>query len=196
MLSPTEKNLFILLVAISLTATYNTFGNMFKIILRGQGKLNFDNFVRRAWEGFLALASQGRIIRHRKISSLFHYGVAWGFIFYGLVNILDMMEGLITGFHFLEGNIRAIQTVAYTKKLLGEIGLEPERLEFFHVPASAGPLFAQRANEMTERARQLGKNPLRDTSKQTAGGKLDKQPDEHPPLPKAKHGKLISSRNG
>jgi len=96
--------------------------------------------------------------------------------------------------HFLEGNLRAIQTVAYTKKLMAEIGLEPERLEFFHVPASAGPLFAQRANEMTERARQLGRNPLRATSKQTAGRKLEKQPDAHPPLPEAKHGKLISSR--
>ena len=105
MLSPTEKILFALLVAISLTATYNTFGNMFKIILRGQGKLRFDNFGQRAWEGLLALAGQGRIIRHRKISSLFHYGVAYGFIFYGLVNIIDVLEGLIHGFHFLEGSI-------------------------------------------------------------------------------------------
>ncbi len=95
--------------------------------------------------------------------------------------------------HFLEGNLRAIQTVAYTKKLMAEIGLEPERLEFYHVPASAGPLFAQRANEMTERARQLGPSPLRATSKQTAGCKLEKEPDTHPPLPEAKHGKLISS---
>ncbi|MEJ2749015.1 MAG: [Fe-S]-binding protein, partial [Anaerolineae bacterium] len=105
MLSPTEKILFILLVAISLMATYNTFGNMFKIILRGQGQLRFDHFVRRAWQGLMALATQGRIIRHRKLSSLFHYGVAYGFIFYALVNLLDILEGMITGFHFLEGNI-------------------------------------------------------------------------------------------
>ena len=52
MLSPTEKVLFILLVAVSLMATYNTFGNMFKIILRGQGQLRFDHFVRRAWQGY------------------------------------------------------------------------------------------------------------------------------------------------
>ncbi len=105
MLSSTEKILFLLLVAISLVATYNTFGQMFKIILRGQGQLRFDNFAQRAWKGLVALAGQGRIIRHRKISSLFHYGVAYGFIFYGLVNIIDVLEGLIPGFHFLEGNI-------------------------------------------------------------------------------------------
>jgi len=93
--------------------------------------------------------------------------------------------------HFLEGNRRALRTVAHAKHLLGEIGIEPERLEFFHVPASAGPLFAERANEMTARARSLGPNPLRETFRQEAGGKLARSPDEHPPLPEAKHGQLV-----
>ncbi len=93
--------------------------------------------------------------------------------------------------HFLEGNLRAIQTVAYAKKLLKEIGLEPERLEFFHVPASAGPLFASRADEMTDRARKLGPNPLRTSIRQDAGTKLTSPVDEHPPLPESKHGTLI-----
>ncbi|OHB82637.1 MAG: hypothetical protein A2V98_22065 [Planctomycetes bacterium RBG_16_64_12] len=92
--------------------------------------------------------------------------------------------------HFLEGNLRAIRTVRHAQQLLAEVGLEPERLEFFHVPASAGPLFAERANEMTDRARKLGKNPLRETARQNAGGKLAREPDEHPPLPEAKHGRL------
>ena len=93
--------------------------------------------------------------------------------------------------HFLEGNLRAIQTVAHTKKLLAEIGLDPGRLEFFHIPASAGPLFAQRADEMTARARQLGPNPLRAKVGQPAGGKLARDPDGHLPLPEATHGRLI-----
>ena len=93
--------------------------------------------------------------------------------------------------HFLEGNLRAIQTVAYAKKLMREIGVEPERLEFFHIPASAGPLFAEKANEMTDRARKLGPNPLRASRKQLLGGKLARQPDAHPPLPEAKHGALV-----
>ncbi|MCA9933181.1 MAG: (Fe-S)-binding protein [Ardenticatenaceae bacterium] len=104
MLTNTEKLLFILLVAISLMATYNTFGQMFRIVQRGQGKLNFDNLGQRIWNGFIALMGQGRLIRRRKLSSVFHYGVAWGFIFYFLVNAIDVMEGMITGFHFLEGN--------------------------------------------------------------------------------------------
>jgi coenzyme F420-reducing hydrogenase delta subunit len=93
--------------------------------------------------------------------------------------------------HFLEGNLRAIQTVRYTKRLMSALGIEPDRLEFFHIPASAGPLFAQRADEMTARARKLGPNPLRKTMKQPAGGKLSKEPDAHPPLPEAKLGRLV-----
>ncbi|MDO8716636.1 MAG: hydrogenase iron-sulfur subunit [Dehalococcoidales bacterium] len=63
--------------------------------------------------------------------------------------------------HFLEGNMKAKQRVAQAKKLLKEIGLEPERLEMFHISASNAPLFAAACNEMTERARKLGPNPLR-----------------------------------
>lgn len=92
--------------------------------------------------------------------------------------------------HFLKGNVRAIHTIKHAKQLLADVGLEPERLEFFHVPASAGPLFAQRANEMTDRARKLGPNHLRETIQQNAGGKLARQADEHPPLPEARLGRL------
>lgn len=105
MLTVTEKLLFALMVAISLTATYNTFLLMAQVIARGQGRLNTDRFVRRAVEGLVALIGQGRLIRHRRIASIFHYGVAWGFIFYFLVNLVDILEGLIAGFHFFEGNI-------------------------------------------------------------------------------------------
>ena len=47
------------------------------------------------------------------------------------------------------------------KKLLQEIGLEPERVEMFHMGAPDAVLFAAAANEMTERARRLGPNPLK-----------------------------------
>jgi len=94
--------------------------------------------------------------------------------------------------HFLEGNLRAIQVVAHAKHLLAEIGLEPERLEFFHIPASAGPLFAQRANQMVERAMALGPNPLRFSAHEKYGKKLQREPDSHPALPPARFGRLVT----
>jgi coenzyme F420-reducing hydrogenase delta subunit len=94
--------------------------------------------------------------------------------------------------HFLKGNVRALGVVAHAKKLIKEAGLEPERLEFFHVPASAGPLFAQRANEMTERARKLGPNPLRDSARRECGSALPREPDAHDPLPPMHSGRLFT----
>lgn len=105
MLSSFEKVLFVLLIIICGVATINTFGYMFRIIGRGQGELSRDRAVRRIREGIIALFSQGGIIRHRKRTSIFHYLVAWGFIFYLLVNTIEVAEGLITGFQFFPDNI-------------------------------------------------------------------------------------------
>jgi F420-non-reducing hydrogenase iron-sulfur subunit len=63
--------------------------------------------------------------------------------------------------HFLEGNLRAKERVEYTKTLLDEIGLGGDRLEMFHIGASDAPLFAEAVEMMTNRAKELGPNPLR-----------------------------------
>lgn len=49
----------------------------------------------------------------------------------------------------------------YAKELLKEIGLEPERLEMFHIGASDAPGWARAVTEMTGRAKNLGPNPLK-----------------------------------
>jgi len=41
------------------------------------------------------------------------------------------------------------------------VGIEPERVEMFNMGASDAPLFAAACNEMTERAKKLGPNPLK-----------------------------------
>ena len=53
--------------------------------------------------------------------------------------------------HFIHGNLRAIKRVEYAKKMLEEAGINPERLEMYHIAASQGPLFAQRSKEFTEK---------------------------------------------
>ena len=105
MLTPIETVLFVLLVFICAVAAYYTWGQMFRIINRGQRQLYFDNLAHRLWVGIRTLFNQGSIMSQRRTVSLFHYGVAYGFIFYGLVNLVDVAEGLIPGFHFLEDNI-------------------------------------------------------------------------------------------
>ncbi len=46
------------------------------------------------------------------------------------------------------------------KKLLEEIGIEADRVEMYNIGASDAPKFATACNEMTERAKNLGPNPL------------------------------------
>jgi len=41
------------------------------------------------------------------------------------------------------------------------VGIEPERVEMFNMGASDAPLFVTACNEMTERAKRLGPNPLK-----------------------------------
>lgn len=102
MLTPIERLLFVLLVAICLTAAYTTFKLMADIVMQGQGQLRLDNLGRRLVVGAVALLNQGRMIRHRRLTSLFHYLVAFGFIFYGLVNLVDVLEAMIPSF-FIPG---------------------------------------------------------------------------------------------
>lgn len=105
MLSPTEKILFILLVVVCVVATINTFGSMGQIIWRGSGELNLKDLPQRVIKGVVALFTQGRIIRHRKLASFIHLGVAYGFLFFLLVNLYDVLEGFVPEFAFLYDNI-------------------------------------------------------------------------------------------
>ena len=57
--------------------------------------------------------------------------------------------------------MRAKRRVNQAKKLLEEVGIEGERVEMFNIGASDASLFAEACNEMTERARRLGPNPLK-----------------------------------
>jgi F420-non-reducing hydrogenase iron-sulfur subunit len=62
--------------------------------------------------------------------------------------------------HFKNGNGKAAQRVASVKRLLAEIGVEPERVEMFTMSAGMGGRFSQIASEFTDRIRKLGPNPV------------------------------------
>ncbi len=63
--------------------------------------------------------------------------------------------------HHERGNERGKARVARARALLERIGLEPERLDMFFVSGGMGATFAKIAQEMTERIRSLGPNPLK-----------------------------------
>jgi Fe-S oxidoreductase len=100
MLTNIEKILFLFLLLISAYAAFVTFRMMIRSIGRGQGEIARDDPWQRVIAMITGTLTQGGIIHRRPIASLFHYGVAWGFIFYMLVNLIDIIEGLISGFAF------------------------------------------------------------------------------------------------
>ena len=63
--------------------------------------------------------------------------------------------------HFMTGNLKAKKRVQYVKKVLEEIGIEPERVEMFNLSAGEGPRFAEIAREMVERIKALGPSPVK-----------------------------------
>jgi Fe-S oxidoreductase len=116
MLTFVEKTIFVVAVLVSLSLTYVTFSRMARIILRGQGQLDLENFPQRVVRGLIALLNQGRIIRHRRPTSLLHLFIAWGFLYYVLVNTADVLEGYIPGFQFLGSGV-----ASNTYRLLADI---------------------------------------------------------------------------
>ena len=58
--------------------------------------------------------------------------------------------------HFVSGNIKARKRVSYTKNLLNEVGVNPERLEMFNLSSSMGRRFGEICDEMTEKILALG----------------------------------------
>jgi F420-non-reducing hydrogenase iron-sulfur subunit len=66
---------------------------------------------------------------------------------------------------FMEGMTTAQKKIEYTKKLLTELGIEPERLEAFALSKAEGKQFNEAAEEMVNRARAAGPSPLKKAKK-------------------------------
>lgn len=62
--------------------------------------------------------------------------------------------------HYRTGNLRTRKKVEYVKRVLKEIGMEPERVEMFNLSSAQGARFAEIANEMVARIKELGPSPV------------------------------------
>ncbi|SMC69159.1 F420-non-reducing hydrogenase subunit D [Desulfocicer vacuolatum DSM 3385] len=63
--------------------------------------------------------------------------------------------------HFLTGNIKTKKKVIYVKKILEEIGMNPDRVEMYNLSSAQGGRFAEIAHEMTEKIHKLGPTPIK-----------------------------------
>jgi F420-non-reducing hydrogenase iron-sulfur subunit len=63
---------------------------------------------------------------------------------------------LIGDCHYISGNQKATKRIAYAKKLVKQMGIEPERVEIFYNSSAMGPQFAETCRKFTDTIRALG----------------------------------------
>ncbi|MCK4726282.1 MAG: hypothetical protein KAT29_10780, partial [Anaerolineales bacterium] len=99
MLTTPEKILFIIALLGSLFAAFKIALRIGKTIARGQGEVDWGITKERLVTVILKTVSLQPVFRLRFWPSLYHGLVAWGFIFFLLVNLVDIFGALIPGFH-------------------------------------------------------------------------------------------------
>jgi Fe-S oxidoreductase len=95
MLTLPEKALFIILAVISIYYTYRGFRQIIHIIRKGQPEYysRFNLPVDRIREALVRTITQITVFRNRPVVGLFHSFIFYGFTFYALVNLADLIEG-------------------------------------------------------------------------------------------------------
>lgn len=63
--------------------------------------------------------------------------------------------------HFVDGNLKARRKVNTVKKILEELGIEPDRVQMYNLSSAQGARFAEIANEMVGIIRELGPTPIK-----------------------------------
>lgn len=101
MLTGVEKGLFFVVTIVSLALSFKTFKGMFQLINRGADPIDWKRASKRLLRGIWILLSQKTLFRTRPLVGFIHALVAWGFTLYLVVNLVDILYGLIPGFHFL-----------------------------------------------------------------------------------------------
>jgi len=94
MLTLIEKFLFLVTVGAALYYGYQSFSKVFSVIRRGQGEFpTTEVMLGRAKDAIITWLSLRPMWKTRTTASIFHALIAWGFTFYILVNLGDVIEG-------------------------------------------------------------------------------------------------------
>jgi Fe-S oxidoreductase len=101
MLTLPERILFALALFASIYLAGRVGQRIIRTIARGQGQVDWGLARRRLFSVLAKTVSLQPTFKIRFWSSLFHALVAWGFIYYLLINLGDVLQAYIAGFHFL-----------------------------------------------------------------------------------------------
>ena len=94
MLSTTEQIAFVLLVLVCGGLAFQGFQRIYLIVSQGEPSYRTDNFPSRLIKALIEVGLQKPLFKSRPIVSLFHSFIFFGFSFYLLVNINDLLEAI------------------------------------------------------------------------------------------------------
>ncbi len=101
MLSTLEKLLFLLLTLTTAYLAFQAARKIIAVIRRGRGTPDWGAALKRLPGVLVKTGTLSPVWRARPLVSFFHALIVYGFIFYLLVNVGDLLEGYIAGFNFL-----------------------------------------------------------------------------------------------
>ncbi len=101
MLTATEKVLFFFVAFFVSALVIRAIRRIIRTIERGPGKPDWKVIPGRLPEIFVKVLALIPVFRTRPLISIFHGFIAWGFLYYLLVNLGDLLSGYIPNFHFL-----------------------------------------------------------------------------------------------
>src|SRR5918994_4378613 len=110
MLTSVEQVLFILLAIASLYYGGTRFYDVYRAIARGRADPRLDHLGQRIRRAVWIVLTQQSVLKARPIVSFLHALVFYGFVFYFLVNLVDVVEGFIS-FHARGGLWRPFNVV-------------------------------------------------------------------------------------
>ena len=130
MLTPVEKIVFVLLALGSLYYGGTKFHAVYRAILRGKPDVRFDNLGERIQRAIWIVLTQQSVFKARPVVSFLHALIFYGFVFYFLVNMVDVLEGFF-GIHGRGGGWNLFNLIAdllTASVLIGIAGMVIRRL--------------------------------------------------------------------
>ncbi|MGE5220163.1 MAG: (Fe-S)-binding protein [Chloroflexota bacterium] len=111
MLTLVEKILFLLLALGSLYYGGTKFYAVYRAIARGKPETRLDNLGARVRQAFWIVLTQQSVFKARPLISFLHALIFYGFVFYFLVNLVDVLEGFF-GIHARGGGWNLFNVLA------------------------------------------------------------------------------------
>ncbi len=103
MLSTVERVIFILLLLILGGITTAGFYGIYTIVRSGRSAPSLTNLLPKFVQALIDVLLQKTIFRARPLLSTFHAFIFFGFSYYALVNVTDILEGFVPGFELNYG---------------------------------------------------------------------------------------------